>query len=216
MRPARLLVFQAVALAFDGDGGRVVKQPIEHGGGDHLVAGEDLGPLAVALVAREDDRARVRSGGRSPRRADWPGPASSGRKPISSRMRTLGPQIGAKPARHRCRPFSASARAATMAATVVNFTCRRLLMAASPRATARWVLPTPGGPRRMTFSARSTKAQPASSRSCFWLTEGWKAKSKSSRRAPEGERRPAGASSPGRGRPRPRPPLPGARTRNSL
>src|SRR5206468_1168309 len=38
--------------------------------------------------------------------------------------------------------------------------------ALTPSAIARWVLPTPGGPSRTTFSARSTKLRPASSRTC--------------------------------------------------
>ena len=52
-----LFVLEAVAMTFAGDGGRVMQEAVEHGRGDHLVPGEDLGPLGVALVAREDDGA---------------------------------------------------------------------------------------------------------------------------------------------------------------
>ena len=45
------------------------------------------------------------------------------------------------------------------------------------RAMAGCVLPTPGGPSRSTFSLRSRKASPASSRSLRSSTEGWKPKS---------------------------------------
>jgi len=40
---------------------------------------------------------------------------------------------------------------------------------------ARWVLPTPGGPRRTTFSARSTKLRPASKGDSYRLREKKKA-----------------------------------------
>jgi hypothetical protein len=44
--------------------------------------------------------------------------------------------------------------------------------ALTPRVTLRRVLPTPGGPSRRTFSARSTKLGPASSRTCLPSIEG--------------------------------------------
>src|SRR5438132_418991 len=37
-----------------------------------------------------------------------------------------------------------------------------------PRATARWVLPTPGGPSSSTLAASGTKDSPASSRTWSW------------------------------------------------
>ncbi len=33
----------------------MMQEAVEHGGGDHLVPGKDLGPLGVALIARDDD-----------------------------------------------------------------------------------------------------------------------------------------------------------------
>jgi hypothetical protein len=42
-----------------------------------------------------------------------------------------------------------------------------------PRPTARCVFPTPGGPRRITFSPVSMKRHVASVWSCFLSTEGW-------------------------------------------
>ena len=67
-----------------------------------------------------------------------------------------------------------------MRAAVVNFTCRRRRTASSPRAMARCDFPTPGGPSRIRFSARSMKAQPPSSVICLRFSEGWKEKSNSS------------------------------------
>jgi hypothetical protein len=46
---------ELVALAFERDHGRVVDEPVDHGGGDHGVA-EDLAPLLEAAVAGDDDR----------------------------------------------------------------------------------------------------------------------------------------------------------------
>ncbi len=40
---------EAVALAFEGDHGRVVDEPVDEGGGDHRVP-EDLAPLLEAAV----------------------------------------------------------------------------------------------------------------------------------------------------------------------
>src|SRR5690606_7455655 len=48
-------VAQAKALAADVDGGGVVEEPVQERGGEDGV-GEDLAPLAVALVAGEEDR----------------------------------------------------------------------------------------------------------------------------------------------------------------
>src|SRR4026209_2885820 len=47
---------RAVALAFEGDHGGVVDEPVDEGGGDHGVA-EDLAPLLEAAVRVGDDRA---------------------------------------------------------------------------------------------------------------------------------------------------------------
>ena len=53
--------------------------------------------------------------------------------------------------------------------------------AAMARLIARCVLPTPGGPRKITFSLRSKKPSSWSESICSRLIEGWKLKSKSSR-----------------------------------
>jgi hypothetical protein len=47
---------EAVALAFQGDHGRVVHESVDQGGGDHRVA-EDLAPRFESAVAGDDDRA---------------------------------------------------------------------------------------------------------------------------------------------------------------
>src|SRR6266540_5647130 len=43
-----------------------------------------------------------------------------------------------------------------------------------PRATVRWVLPTPGGPSSSTLAASGTKDSPASSRTWRSSIDGWK------------------------------------------
>jgi len=53
-----------------------------------------------------------------------------------------------------------------------------LAQALTPRATARCVLPTPGGPSNSTFSALAMKRHVPSSRSSFGSSEGWNVKSK--------------------------------------
>jgi hypothetical protein len=53
---------EAVALAFEGDHGGVVDEPIDQGGRDHRVA-EDLAPLLEAAVAGDDDRAALVAAG---------------------------------------------------------------------------------------------------------------------------------------------------------
>jgi hypothetical protein len=47
-------VFEAVAVAFEGDDCGVVDEVIDHGGGDDLVA-EDFAPAAERLVAGDDE-----------------------------------------------------------------------------------------------------------------------------------------------------------------
>jgi len=55
---ARLaLLAEAIALPADVDGGGVVQEPVEDRRGEYLV-GEDVAPVAVALVAG-DDQARL-------------------------------------------------------------------------------------------------------------------------------------------------------------
>src|SRR6266545_7504413 len=57
-RDAESALAQAVALALEGDHGRVVDEPVDQGGGDHGVA-EDLAPLLEAAVGGDDDRAAL-------------------------------------------------------------------------------------------------------------------------------------------------------------
>jgi len=49
-------LLEPVTLPADVDGGGVVQQPVEDGGGDDRVT-EDGTPLPIALVRRQDDRA---------------------------------------------------------------------------------------------------------------------------------------------------------------
>src|SRR3954447_13678238 len=48
-------VFEAVAVAFEGEDLGVVDEPVDHGGGDDVVA-EDLAPRRERLVGRDDER----------------------------------------------------------------------------------------------------------------------------------------------------------------
>ena len=50
---AEVSVFEAVAIALEGDDFGVVDEAVDHGGGDHVVA-EDLAPAAEGLVAGDD------------------------------------------------------------------------------------------------------------------------------------------------------------------
>ncbi len=52
------MLLEAVALAVDDEGVRMVKQPVEHGGGDHPVAG-DVAPFGDRLVGREQGAAAL-------------------------------------------------------------------------------------------------------------------------------------------------------------
>src|SRR3954454_14285316 len=52
---AEVAVFEAVAVAFEGDDLGVVDEPVDHGGGNDLVA-EDLAPAAEGPVAGHDER----------------------------------------------------------------------------------------------------------------------------------------------------------------
>ena len=59
--PAQVAVFEAVAVAFEGDDFGVVDEAVDHGGGDGGVA-EDLAPAAERLVGGDDDARLARSG----------------------------------------------------------------------------------------------------------------------------------------------------------
>ena len=50
-------VLGAIAPAFDDDGLSVVEETVEHGRGDGRVVVEDLGPVFVGPVGRDDGRA---------------------------------------------------------------------------------------------------------------------------------------------------------------
>ena len=50
---AEVSVFEAVALALEGDHFGVVDESVDHGGGDDVVA-EDLAPAAEGFVAGDD------------------------------------------------------------------------------------------------------------------------------------------------------------------
>jgi len=55
-------VFEAVAVAFEAEDFGVVDEPVDHGGGDDLVA-EDLAPAAERLVAGDDEAGSLMAGG---------------------------------------------------------------------------------------------------------------------------------------------------------
>ena len=59
---AEVSVFEPVGVAFEGDDVGVVDEPVDHRGGDDLIA-EDLAPPAERLVAGDDERGAFVSGG---------------------------------------------------------------------------------------------------------------------------------------------------------
>ena len=59
---AEVSVFEPVAVAFEGDDLGVVDEPVDHGGGDDVVA-EDLAPAAERLVAGDDEAGSLVAGG---------------------------------------------------------------------------------------------------------------------------------------------------------
>jgi hypothetical protein len=50
---AEVAVFEPLAVAFEGDDFGVVDEPVDHGGGHHVVT-EDFAPPAEGLVGRDD------------------------------------------------------------------------------------------------------------------------------------------------------------------
>jgi hypothetical protein len=59
---AEVSVFEAVAVAFEGDDFGVVDEAVDHGGGDHVVT-EHLAPPAERLVGRDDQAGPLVAGG---------------------------------------------------------------------------------------------------------------------------------------------------------
>ena len=59
---AQVSVFEPVGVAFEGDDLGVVDEPVDHGGGDHVVA-EGLAPPAERLVAGHDEAGPLVPGG---------------------------------------------------------------------------------------------------------------------------------------------------------
>ena len=60
--PAEVSVFESVGVAFEGDDVGVVHEPVDHGGGDHVVT-EHLAPATEGLVAGDDQRGSLVAGG---------------------------------------------------------------------------------------------------------------------------------------------------------
>ena len=155
----------------------MVQQAVEDGGGDHGVA-KDLAPGAQALIAGQDDRA----------------PLVAARDQLKEEIGALAidgdvadlvddQQLGL---RQDLQPF-------VEAALGEGFPERgdeprgggkqdadAVLAGLQPRATARCVLPTPGGPRSRTLSPVSRYRPVASSRITFGSIDGWNLKSKAS------------------------------------
>ena len=59
---AEVAVFEPVAVALEGDDLGVVDEPVDHGGGDDVVA-EDFAPAAEGLVAGDDQAGAFVAGG---------------------------------------------------------------------------------------------------------------------------------------------------------
>lgn len=51
---AEVAVFEPVTVAFEGDDFGVVDEAVDHGGGDDVVAAEDLSPAAEGFIGGDD------------------------------------------------------------------------------------------------------------------------------------------------------------------
>src|SRR3954452_23830621 len=173
----RLLeVAQTVAAALDVQHVRAVQQPVQDRRRQHLVAGEQLGPVAHALVGGDHDRAATVAVRHQPKEQArlW---RVIGSKPSSS--------ISSSAVDMYLRRFSRLGGRAASALSAVNSSSTRKYCTEKPCSTARipsptsrCVLPTPGGPCTSTVSALRTQAQVASVSMRDRSIAGWKAKSK--------------------------------------
>lgn len=69
-----LQIPQSVAAALDVDDMCVVQQPVQNGGGQRFVTGQQLAPVAHALVSRDQDRATAIAVGHQPEEQAGLGP----------------------------------------------------------------------------------------------------------------------------------------------
>ena len=154
---AEVAVFEPVGVAFEGDDFGVVDEPVDHGGGDDVVA-EDFAPAAEGLVAGDDQAGAFVAGGDELEEQvggfgfegdvadlvdDEQRVAAQADAARLGAGRRGGPRRAGRPTRRRWRTGPGG----------------RPGRRGSPRPVARWVLPVPGGPRKTTFSLAATKSR---------------------------------------------------------
>src|SRR5215207_9776232 len=163
------LLLEPVAFPLDVDDGRVVKQPVQDGRGDDLVT-EDLAPAGQALVGGNQDRAPLVAARDELEEQVRP-------QPLQRQIADLvdDQQLGCTSSfNFSSSRFSLCARVrlAISPAAVTNVVPKPRAQARRPSATAKCVLPTPGGPSSSTLSASARKRPVASSRTTFGSIEG--------------------------------------------
>ena len=155
----------------------MVDEPVDHRGGDDVVA-EDLAPGAEGLVAGDDHRgAFVAVGDEAEHQVGGFGVERDVADLVDDEQRD---ERQARSSASRLPWRLASERRATHWVAVANCTRWPARHARIESAIARWVLPVPGGPSRITFSRACRKSSCPRCSITVFLTERWKVKSNSS------------------------------------
>src|SRR5215831_9538630 len=127
----------------------MMEETVEDGAGDHLVA-EHLAPGPEALIAGNDDRAPLITARHQLKEQVRSLPAI-GRYPISSIIKSCGWLSSLS--RSSNLPSASALPSVVMSAVAVTNKVRTpCSQAFIPSATAKWLFPTPGGPRNRTLS----------------------------------------------------------------
>jgi hypothetical protein len=172
--PGSLLLLQAKAVALDEQDVTVVEHAVEHGRCDHLVA-EDVTPLRDGLVGGEEQAAALVA---PPDQLEEQvrGLLLQGQvaELVDDERLGFGVEGDLVGELSSCWALESAARSEV---AVTNKAEWPASTAARPKAIARCVLPTPGGPKSRTFSAPAMKRPVASSRTSLASRDGWNLKS---------------------------------------
>lgn len=179
MLPMSPLLLQPVALSLDEEHVAVVKEPVEDRRGEHLVP-ENCSPLGDYMVGG-NQHAATSLVAECHQLEEQMGPQLLARE-VSElvddeqlRLRIERELLGELPLRLRLgERRKERGRAGEEYGAAASITAR-------PMAMARWVLPTPGGPKRRTFTPLAMKRPVQSSRTSLSSTEGWNLNTKVSR-----------------------------------
>ena len=153
---------EPVAAAVDVDDVYVVRQAVEDRGGEDLVADEDLGPVAHVLVGGEDDRALlVARAHEAEEEVGLPAVEGPEARFVDDGQRAVQVALGLEPSGGTAAsPLSTCIRSSRRKWVVLN----PFLMAFTPSATARGLLPTPRGPPEPDSPAGPGSAVPVTGR----------------------------------------------------